>query len=60
MLLQAKDLAAVETADRAIRELLSVHAEWFFMQDGGAPLALNNSELDFSIAHRRRNHERLR
>ena len=53
MLLQAKDLAAVETADRAIRRLLSVHAEWFFMQDGGAPLALNNSELDFSIAHRR-------
>jgi len=53
MLLQAKDLAAVEIADRAIRELLSVHAEWFFMQDGGAPLALNNSELDFSIAHRR-------
>ena len=53
MLLQAKDLAAVETADRAIRELLSVHAEWFFMQDGGAPLALKTSELDFSIAHRR-------
>src|SRR6266436_3527430 len=53
MLLQAKDLAAVESADHAIRELLTVHAEWFFMQDGGAPLALANSEFDFFIAHRR-------
>jgi hypothetical protein len=53
MLLQIKDLAAVESADRAIGELLSVHAEWLLVQDGGAPLALANSEFDFSIAHRR-------
>jgi len=53
MLLQTKDSAAIESADHAIRELLSVHAEWFFMQDGGAPLALANSEFDFFIAHRR-------
>ena len=53
MLLQIKDVAAVASAERAIRELLSVHAEWFFVQDGGAPLALGNSEFDFSIAHRR-------
>jgi hypothetical protein len=53
MLLQIKDLAAVESAERTIRELLSVHAEWFFVQDGGAPLALANSEFDFSIAYRR-------
>jgi len=53
MQLQIKDVAAVASAERAIRELLSVHAEWFFMQDGGAPLALNNSEFDFFIAHRR-------
>ncbi|PYS87206.1 MAG: hypothetical protein DMF70_00995, partial [Acidobacteria bacterium] len=53
MLLQIKDVTAVESADRAIRELLSVHAEWFFVQDGGAPLALANNEFDFSIAHSR-------
>jgi hypothetical protein len=53
MLLQIKDVAAVESADRAIHELLGVHAEWFFVQDGGSPLALANSEFDFSIAHRR-------
>src|SRR5471030_448696 len=53
MLLQIKDVAAVASAERAIRQLLSVHAEWFFVQDGGAPLALGNSEFDFSIAHRR-------
>ena len=53
MLLEIKDVAAVESADRAIRELLGVHAEWFFVQDGGAPLALANNEFDFSIAHRR-------
>jgi hypothetical protein len=53
MLLQIKDVAAGASAERTIRELLSVHAEWFFVQDGGAPLALGNSEFDFSIAHRR-------
>jgi len=36
MLLQIKDVAAVASAERAIRELLGVHAEWFFVQDGGA------------------------
>ena len=50
MLLQIKDVAAVATAERAIRELLGVHAEWFLVQDGGAPLALANSEFDFFIA----------
>src|SRR5204863_225709 len=53
MLLQIKDVAAIESADRAIRKLLGVHAEWFFAQDGGAQLALAHSEFDFSIAHRR-------
>src|SRR6266849_4200653 len=51
MLLQIKDVAAVASAERAIRELLGVHAEWFFVQDGGAPLSLANTEFDFSIAH---------
>ncbi len=53
MLLQLSDIAAVESAERAIRELLGVHGEWFFTQDGGPPLALGNSEFDFSISHRR-------
>src|SRR5260370_25526902 len=53
MLLQIKDVAAAASAERAIRELLGVHAEWFFVRDGGAPLALANTEFDFSIAHRR-------
>ena len=53
MLLQLRDVAAVESAERAIRELLNVHSEWFFAQDRGAPLALSNTELDFFIAHRR-------
>src|SRR5712692_9596705 len=53
MLLEIKDVAAVESADRAIRELLGIHAQWFFVQDGGAPLALASNEFDFSIAHRR-------
>src|SRR6266404_3403920 len=53
MLLQIKDVAAAASAERAIRELLGVHAEWFFVQDGGAPLSLANTEFDFSIAHRR-------
>lgn len=53
MLLELGNIDAVEIAERAIRELLGVHAEWFFVQDGGAPLALNTTEFDFSIAHRR-------
>src|SRR5712691_1326401 len=53
MLQQLNDIAAVESAERAIRELLSVHAEWFFVQHGGAPLALAKSEFDFSSAHGR-------
>ena len=47
------DNHAIEGAERAIRELLSVHGEWFFTQDGAAPLALGNNEFDFLIAHRR-------
>src|SRR2546421_12556376 len=53
MLLQVKDAPAIESANRAIRELLNAHSEWFLKQDGGAPLALNSTEFDFSIAHRR-------
>ena len=53
MLLQLKDAPAIESANRAIRELLDTHSEWFLTQDGAAPLALNSTEFDLSIAHRR-------
>jgi hypothetical protein len=53
MLLQLNDVAAVANAERSIRELLTRHGEWFMARDGGAPLALGNSEFDFSIDHRR-------
>ncbi len=53
MLQALSDIAAMESAERALRELLSVHAEWFLVRDGGAPLALGISEFDFSITHRR-------
>jgi hypothetical protein len=53
MLLQVKDAAAIENANRTIRELLNAHSEWFLTQDGAAPLALNSTEFDFSIAHHR-------
>src|SRR5713226_9483256 len=53
MLQQLNDITALESAERAIRALLSVHAEWFFVQGGDAPLALGTHEFDFSITHRR-------
>src|SRR5439155_22105371 len=53
MLLQLKDAAAIESANRAINELLNAHREWFLAEDGRAPLALDQEEFDFSIAHRR-------
>lgn len=53
MLARLKDAPAIEIANRAIRELLNAHNEWFLAQDGSSPLALNNSEFDFSIAHHR-------
>src|SRR3989454_361836 len=53
MLLHVKDAEAIESANRAIRELLNAHSEWFLTQNGGAPIALNSTEFDFSIAHRR-------
>ena len=43
MLLQLKDAAAIESANRAINELLNAHREWFLAQDGRAPLALDQA-----------------
>ena len=53
MLLPVKDVPAIESANRTIRELLHANSEWFLTQDGAAPLALTTTEFDFSIAHRR-------
>src|SRR6266508_6860383 len=53
MLFQLNDVAAVANAERSIHELLTRHSEWFLAQDGGAPLALGNSEFEFSTDHRR-------
>jgi len=46
-------LEAVETAERAIRALLNAHSEWFLTQDAKAPVALDISEFDFSVAQQR-------
>jgi len=53
MLLPLNDVLAVANAERSIHELLGRHNEWFLARDGGAPLALGNSEFDFFTAHRR-------
>src|SRR6266404_6182426 len=53
MLLQLSDSTTVEDAKRSINELLAMHSEWFLAQDGGAPLAVDFADLDFSIAHQR-------
>jgi hypothetical protein len=50
---QLNNIAAVEDAEKAIRELLNTHTDWFLTRDGGAPLALADNEFDFSIAQRR-------
>jgi len=53
MLLQLNNLAEIESAERAIRELLDGQNDWFFAQEGGAPLSLARDEFDFAVAHRR-------
>jgi len=53
MLQQLADIAEIESAERAIHELLGAHSEWFFTQDSDAPLAIRSGEFDFSVAHRR-------
>jgi hypothetical protein len=53
MLFELSDMIAIEAAQRAIREHLSAHSDWFFAPEGGAPLALGRDEFDFSVAHRR-------
>ena len=53
MLSNLNDIAEIESAHRAIHEHLSAHNDWFFAEEGGAPLALVRDEFDFSLAHRR-------
>jgi hypothetical protein len=53
MLLHLQDIAEIESAHGAIREYVSAHKDWFFAEQGGAPLALDRDEFDFSVAQRR-------
>ena len=53
MLLQLNNIAEIESAHRAILEQISAQKDWFFAEQGGAPLALGRDEFDFSVAHRR-------
>ncbi len=53
MLLELHDIAEIESAHRAIFEEISTQKDWFFAEEGSAPLALGRDEFDFSVAHRR-------
>src|SRR5260370_40262237 len=53
MLPQLNNIAEIESAHRAILEHISAQKDWFFAEEGGAPLALGRDEFDFSVAHRR-------
>src|SRR5882672_1848812 len=53
MLLELHDIAEIESAHRAIFEEISTQKDWFFAEEGSAPLALGRDEFDFSGAHRR-------
>ena len=50
---QLNHIAAIQSAERTIVELVNTHNDWFFAQDGRAPLALRHDEFDFSVMHRR-------
>jgi len=51
MLPQLNNIAEIESAHRAILEQISAQKDWFFAEEGGAPLALGRDEFDFSVAH---------
>ncbi|MEP6708229.1 MAG: hypothetical protein ABJC05_11955 [Pyrinomonadaceae bacterium] len=54
MLEHLTDSTSIERAQRAIRELVDAHSEWFLSAEIGAPqTSLQRSEFDFSSAHRR-------
>ena len=45
--------ASIQSAERAIRKVVSAHSEWFLAQDNLPALALQANEFDFAIAHQR-------
>lgn len=53
MLRYLDNVAEIESALSLIVEFISSHNDWFFAQEGGAPLPLARDEFDLSIAHRR-------
>ena len=53
MLRYLNNVAEIESALSVIVEFISSHNDWFFAQEGGAPLPLARDEFDLSIAHRR-------
>jgi hypothetical protein len=50
---QITPVVSSEADERAIREIVSKHHEWFIRENGGAPLEINDNEFDFSIAQQR-------
>ena len=53
MLRYLNNVAEIENALGVIVEFIGSHNDWFFAQEGGAPLPLARDEFDLSIAHRR-------
>jgi hypothetical protein len=43
----------LNAAAQQLVEFADAHADWFISQDGKAPLEVNRSEFDFSVAHGR-------
>ncbi len=50
---QLTNSASIQSAERAIRQVVSAHSEWFLAQDNLPALALHANEFDFAIAHQR-------
>ena len=48
-----KQLDTVSNSEKSIRKILEGQSEWFLTQNGGAPLAIQRDEFDFSAAHGR-------
>ena len=44
---------SLDAAAQQLIEFADAHADWFMSQDGRAPLEVNRSEFDFSVAHGR-------
>jgi hypothetical protein len=53
MLLQLKDASAIDSANTVLNKIAQEHHEWFLTHDDNPPLALLQTEFEFSIAHRR-------